>query len=111
MSAREFLVVWACCLATMLMCRCLPVFVLRGRALPERVERTLELIPCAAFAALVANDLFSADMFAGGVVAATLPFAASAVVVVVALVSRSLVWSTIAGIVSYAVLLFATGLL
>ena len=111
MSTPDFLVVWACCLATMLLCRCVPMFVMRGRELPERVNRVLGLIPCAAFAALVANDLFSADMLDGGPVAAALPFAASAVVAAVALRTRSLVWSALAGIASYAALLLAAGLL
>ena len=59
MSMHDFFVVFATCLVTMLLCRCLPLFVLKGRQLPEGLARALGFIPPAAFAALVANDLLS----------------------------------------------------
>ena len=59
MSMHDFFIVFATCLVPMLLCRCLPLFVLKGRQLPEGLARALGFIPPAAFAALVANDLLS----------------------------------------------------
>ena len=61
-----FFVVLVCCGATMLACRVIPLFALKGKNLPEGVERALGFIPPAAFAALVANDLFFPGMFDAG---------------------------------------------
>lgn len=66
MSRDTFLGLWLALLAVMLTCRCLPLLLLRGRELPERVERALSLIPAAAFAALVANDLIQPDLLTAG---------------------------------------------
>ena len=52
MSWAEFLIVFACCAATMLACRVIPLFALKGKSLPAQVERALGYIPPAAFAAL-----------------------------------------------------------
>jgi branched-subunit amino acid transport protein len=104
MSLEEFLLIYVCCLATMLVCRCVPIFVLKGRDLPARLQEALNLIPPAAFAALVANDLFKPTMFAGDIATALFPLIAAAIVVVVARQSRSLVWCAITGVVSYAIL-------
>ena len=57
MSTNELLLVWAGTLIVILACRVVPIFALRGRSLPPRVIDALNLIPPAAFAALVANDL------------------------------------------------------
>ena len=70
MSRETFLGLWLSLLAVMLTCRCLPLLLLRGRELPERVERALSLIPAAAFAALVANDLVKPDVYAANPTAA-----------------------------------------
>ena len=51
MSLESFLVIYLCCLVTMLLCRCLPLMALKGRTLPEGLVRALNLIPPAAFAA------------------------------------------------------------
>ena len=101
MSMHDFFVVFATCLVTMLLCRCLPLFVLKGRQLPEGLARALGFIPPAAFAALVANDLLSPGMFDAGVWPAAMPLVAAAVVVVVALL-----WCALAGCASYALLAF-----
>ena len=53
MSVSDFLIVFAACALTMLACRVLPVFLLKGRQLPETMVRALNFIPPAAFAALV----------------------------------------------------------
>ena len=100
----DFLAIFACCTVTILACRVLPLFVLKGRQLPESVERALGYIPPAAFAALVANDLLSPGMFAEGLWPAAAPLVAAGVVVVVAWKTRSLVWCAVAGVVAYALL-------
>ena len=106
MSWPTFWLYYACLMAGMLVCRCAPMFLLKGRRLSERTERVLGLIPAAAFAALVANDLFSPGMFDAGLVAGLVPLAAAAVVAVVAHRSRSLVASAVVGVVVYALLAF-----
>jgi branched-subunit amino acid transport protein len=104
MSTSDFLLMYAITLVTMLACRCVPMFVLKGRNLPPRVTDGLGLIPPAAFAALVANDLFRPGMFDAGLWPAAAPLVASVVVVVVARKTRSLVWCVLAGLVSYVIL-------
>ena len=84
MTWEEYFIVLGSCMVTMLACRVLPFFLLKGRSLPDAVERALGFIPSAAFAALVANDLLSPGMFAAGIWPAAMPLVASAVVVVVA---------------------------
>ena len=73
MSMQDFAIVFATCLVTMLICRCVPLFVLKGRQLPEGLARALGFIPPAAFAALVANDLLSPGMFDAGLWPAAMP--------------------------------------
>ena len=99
MSERDFLVFYACVLAVILACRCIPLLVLKGRVLSPRVSEALGLIPPAAFAALVANDLF--DPTVGFSWTALL---ASALVVVVARRTGSLIWCALAGMAGYALL-------
>ena len=94
---QDFAIVFATCLVTMLICRCVPLFVLKGRQLPEGLARALGLIPPAAFAALVANDLLSPGMFDAGLWPAAMPLAAAAVVVAVAWKTKSLLCCAIAG--------------
>lgn len=104
MSRDTFLGLWLALLAVMLTCRCLPLLLLWGRELPERVERALSLIPAAAFAALVANDLIQPDLYAASP-AAILPVALSSVaVLVVARKSGSLLWCAVTGMAAYALL-------
>ena len=105
MSMHDFFIVFATCLVTMLLCRCLPLFVLKGRQLPEGLARALGFIPPAAFAALVANDLLAPGMFAEGLWPAAIPFAAAICVVVVALKTKSLLWSALTGVAAFALLL------
>ena len=100
----EFFIIFGICGATMLACRVLPLFVLKGRQLPERVSEALGFIPPAAFAALVANDLLTPGMFAAGLWPAAAPLVAAAVVVVVARLSKSLLWCAVAGVAAYALL-------
>ena len=51
----SFLIIYLCCLVTMLLCRCVPLLALKGRTLPDNLVRALNLIPPAAFAALDAG--------------------------------------------------------
>ena len=93
------------CAVTMLACRVLPLFLLKGRELPPRVSEALGYIPSAAFAALVANDLLTPGMFDAGIWPAAAPLVAALAVVVVARLTKSLLWCAIAGVVVYALLL------
>lgn len=104
MTQQEFWIVYLGCLATMLVCRCLPIFVLKGRELPAKVSRALSLIPPAAFAALVANDLFQPDLWAESPTQALLPLAASCLVCGVAVKTKSLALCAVVGVVAYALL-------
>ncbi|MDR1082612.1 MAG: AzlD domain-containing protein [Coriobacteriales bacterium] len=105
MSWSSFLIIVGICIATMLASRVLPVFLLKGRDLPPRLSEALELIPSAAFAALVANDLFSAPLLTGELWPALIAWLAAIPVVVVAVKFRSLLWCTITGVAAYALLL------
>ena len=104
MTWGEYFIVLGSCMVTMLACRVLPLFLLKGRALPDVVERALGFIPSAAFAALVANDLLTPGMFSASLWPAAAPLVESAVVVVVAWRTKSLLGCAVAGVVSYALL-------
>lgn len=99
MSQSDFLVFYLSVLAVILVCRCVPLFALKGRELSPRVSEALGLIPVAAFAALVANDLFDP---ASGVLPGAL--LAAGLVVVVARRTGSLIWCALTGMVAYALL-------
>ena len=101
----QFWVVFGVCALTMLACRVLPLFILKGRKLPVRVEEALGYIPSAAFAALVANDLLAPGMFDAGLWPAAAPLVAALVVVVVARLTKSLLWCAVAGVIVYALLM------
>ena len=104
MSWTEFWIVLGVCAITMLACRVLPLFLLKGKALPETLGRALGFIPPAAFAALVANDLLPPGMFAGGLWPAAIPLIAALCVIVVACKTRSLLYSALTGVIAYALL-------
>lgn len=99
-----FWIVFVTCALTMLACRVLPMFVLKGRQLSPRVSEALGFIPPAAFAALVANDLLAPGMFDAGLWPAGAPLVAALIVVAVARLTKSLLWSAVAGVVAYALL-------
>ena len=103
-SWTGFWIIFVTCALTMLACRVLPLFLLKGRELPPRVSEALGFIPSAAFAALVANDLLTPGMFAAGIWPAAAPLLAALVVVVVARLSKSLLFSAVAGVAAYALL-------
>lgn len=104
MSTQEFLIIWGVSFAVIQICRVLPIFTLRGRALSPRVSEALSYIPPAAFAALVANDLLSPGMFAAGMWAGLMPIVASAIVVIVAWRTRSMLGCCVVGVVTYVLL-------
>ena len=103
-SWTGYWIVFITCACTMLACRVLPLFLLKGRELPDRVTQALGFIPPAAFAALVANDLLTPGMFDAGFWPAGAPLVAALIVIVVARLSKSLLLSAIAGVVAYALL-------
>ncbi len=104
MGWTDFFIVFVCCAITMLACRVIPLFVLKGRNLPEGLEKALGFIPPAAFAALVANDLLEPTMFDAGLWPAAAPLVAAVVVGLVAFKTKSLLWSAVAGVAAYALL-------
>ena len=57
MGWTEFAIIGVCCAITILVCRVVPLFVLRGRELPPWLSKALTFIPPASFAALIANDI------------------------------------------------------
>ena len=105
MSTEEFLLIGGVCSLTILICRVVPLFVLKGRELSEQTQRALELIPPAAFAALVANDLFKPDLFAQGIWDGVMPMIAALVVVIVAVKTKNLLACAIVGVIAYVALM------
>lgn len=101
----SFLIIYLCCLVTMLLCRCVPLLALKGRTLPDNLVRALNLIPPAAFAALVANDLFSPGMFDAGMWQGLMPLAAAVLTMVVGYLRKSLVLCIVVGVGSYALMM------
>ena len=105
MNWDTYFIIVGICAATMFASRVLPVFLLKGRELPEKVSQALGYIPPAAFAALVANDLMSPALFAGNYWDAAIAWIAAIPVVIVAVKTRSLLWCCITGVVAYGLLL------
>lgn len=99
MTGSAFWVFYGCVLASMLLFRCVPLFALKERELSPRVSEALGLIPPAAFAALVANDVL--DPAAG---LDPVPLLAGAAVVLVARRTGSLIWCALAGMAAFAAL-------
>ena len=104
MSTQEFLAIWLCTFAVVLACRVVPIFALRGRSLPQGAVRALGYIPPAAFAALVANDLFSPATLTQDPKTSVVALLAAAVTVAVARMTRSMLWCCVIGVVAYVLL-------
>ncbi len=102
----ELAIIYLICINAIVLFRVLPMMLLKGRELSGDVRDALGLIPPAAFAALVANDLLKPDMFEGGLWPGALPLVAALVVTVVARYTKSLIWSALAGLACYALLTF-----
>lgn len=113
MGLHDFLVILVGASALMFVCRVAPVVLLKGRDLPDAVKRALGYIPAAAFAALVANDLFDPADFAQGTDPMTWagPLVAAAVVAVVGFKTKSMAWCIVAGVASLAVVMYVPGLI
>lgn len=105
MSWTEFAIVGISCAITILLCRTVPLFALRGKELPSWLSRALTFIPPAAFAALIANDILSPGMFDAGLWPGALPIVAACIVIPVALKTKSLVFCIVAGVGSYGLLM------
>ena len=105
MGWGDYFIVLGCCAITMLVCRVVPLFVLKGKELPEGVGQALGLIPPAAFAALVANDLLTPGMFDAGLWPAAAPLVAALAVALVAWKTNSLLWCAVSGVAAYALLM------
>ena len=101
MTTNEFFLIYGLVLVTMLCCRVIPLFVLKGRELSPRAREAIGLIPPAAFAALVDPSTLFEDPVKG-----LLPIAASVPVLIVARLTKSLIASAIVGMLVYAVLLY-----
>ena len=106
MSWDQFWIVLVGCVLAMWACRGIPLFLLKGKALPENLERALGFIPPAAFAALVANDLLNPGMFDAGIWPAAIPLVAAVASALVAAKTQSLLWTAVAGVGVYAALAF-----
>lgn len=104
MTINEFLLIWVVSSAEIATCRVLPALVLRGRPLSYRITEALGYIPPAAFAALIANDLYSAQASAIGLWSNVMPLIASMAALLVAMKTRSMIWCCVAGVASYIVL-------
>jgi len=105
-SWTGFWIIFGICALTILACRVLPLFLLKGREIPPRVTEALAFTPLAAFAELVANDLLTPGMFDAGVWPAAAPLVAALAVVIVARLSKSLLWSAVVGVAVYAALIY-----
>lgn len=90
----------------MFICRVAPAFLLKGKALSPRATEGLNLIAPAAFAALVANDLFTPGMFSTGFWPDALPLISALIVLFVAKKTNSLIICGLAGVGMYAILTF-----
>ena len=102
MSTQHLWVVYLSVLVTMLVCRVVPLFALKGRELSPAATEAISLIPAAAFAALVANDLFQPDLFADNPATGIVPVVAALPVVVVARLKGSLILCAVVGMLAYA---------
>lgn len=110
MSWEDFLIVFFSCTVTMLVFRVAPIFALKDRELPANAVRALNLIPPAAFAALIANDLVKPESFSFSWETAV-PFIATALVLAVGYRTKSLVWCIVVGVGSYALMTLLQGAL
>lgn len=100
----SYLLIYVGVLLEILACRVAPILLLKGRTLPERVEEAFSLIPVAAFAALVANDLIQPELLMRDPKSGVLPFVAALPVIFVAKKTGSLIWSAVVGMLAYAAL-------
>ena len=105
MSTADFLILFIGVAIPIALFRVAPIFVLKGRQLPASVTRALGFIPPAAFAALVANDLFDpAKLASGSLRDWAAPLVAAAITGAAGTKTKSLAWCIVVGVASLAVL-------
>ena len=109
MPWSEYWLIVAALAITILIFRVAPLLLLSGRELPESIERALNFVPVAAFAALVANDLVDPAAWVDPSIHDVIPLIAALPVIVIALKTRSLAACIIAGVGFYALLAFTIG--
>jgi len=109
MPWTDFLVILAVTAGCTLLSRTVPVLLFAHRDIPPRLLEVLDYIPVAAFAALVANDLFAPSRFSAGLWANLLPLIAIIPVILVARKTKSLWLCIVVGIAAYALLTWLTG--
>lgn len=110
MPSADLAVLYILILVPMLAYRVVPLFALKGHELPSRLRDALALIPPAAFAALVANDILDPDLWGASPLLGLVPIVSALAVVPIAKRSRSLVWSALAGMCVYALLGYCVSL-
>lgn len=106
MPWEQFWIVFIACATCQLAFRVLPVIAFSGRSMPALLVEALAYIPVAAFAALVANDLFSPAAIAAGPVQTFVPLVAALPVVICAVKTRSLALCVVMGVVAYGILAY-----
>ncbi len=97
----EFLILLVCLVAAMTASRILPLMLLKGRKIPHTAARMLSLIPPAAFAALVVNDVTSPYFQAHDTSAFLVALLAALCVGITAYFKRSIVLCAVVGLVAY----------
>ncbi|MDR1016821.1 MAG: AzlD domain-containing protein [Coriobacteriales bacterium] len=104
MSWTTFAIVLAITALCTVGARVLPVLLFGGKSLPPALKQALAYIPPAAFAALVASDLFKPENWQAGWVANLIPLAALIPVALVGRKTKSLWLCIIVGVACYAAL-------
>lgn len=104
MTITEFFIILVGCAVLMFICRVVPMVALKGKELPESVVRALGFIPPAAFAALVANDLFQPSSLGGDPWVWAAPVIAAVLVGVVGVKTKSMAWCIVVGVVALGLL-------
>ncbi len=111
MDTIDFWIIFIPSALIILAFRDVPMFWLKDKQLPENLIRALNFIPPAAFAALVANDLFNPELMATGQPWDWIaPLVAAAIVLVIGFKTKSMVWCTFLGVVILAVLWYVPAL-
>lgn len=100
-SSNEFFILLVCLVAAMAASRILPLMLLKGRKIPRIAARMLSLIPPAAFAALVVNDVTSPYFQAHDSCAFLVALLAALCVGITAYFKRSIVLCAVVGLLAY----------
>ncbi len=103
MTWPEFWVVLIACGVTMLACRVLPLFILKGRELPH-AEACARIHPARRVRRVGRQRPVRTGMFDAGLWPAAIPLVAALCVVVVAAKTKSLLWCAVTGVAAYALL-------